>query len=73
VWGTDPKNPDTDWDGLLDSEEVFIYGTDPLAFGRRCFGRKRLSPPASGSAGFPHSGSWSTIRNPLARVSDGCS
>jgi hypothetical protein len=29
VWGTDPFNPDTDGDGLLDGEEVFTYRTDP--------------------------------------------
>ncbi|HSL88656.1 MAG TPA: OmpA family protein [Ignavibacteriaceae bacterium] len=29
-WGTDPNNPDTDGDGLLDGEEVFQYKTDPL-------------------------------------------
>ncbi|KKL11905.1 hypothetical protein LCGC14_2541090, partial [marine sediment metagenome] len=28
VWGTDPNNPDTDGDGLLDSEVDF--GLDPL-------------------------------------------
>jgi len=28
--GTNPKNPDTDGDGLLDGEEVNKYGTDPL-------------------------------------------
>jgi hypothetical protein len=27
--GTDPKNPDTDGDGLTDGEEVNIYGTNP--------------------------------------------
>ncbi|MAS35160.1 MAG: hypothetical protein CL610_14205 [Anaerolineaceae bacterium] len=27
--GTDPFNPDTDGDGLLDGEEVNIHGTDP--------------------------------------------
>lgn len=29
VYGTDPKNPDTDADGIMDSTEV-IKGTDPL-------------------------------------------
>lgn len=29
-WGTDPDDPDTDKDGLLDGEEVYIYKTDPL-------------------------------------------
>ncbi|HSW53524.1 MAG TPA: OmpA family protein [Ignavibacteriaceae bacterium] len=29
-FGTDPNNPDTDGDGLLDGEEVFKYTTDPL-------------------------------------------
>ncbi len=29
VLGTDPLNPDTDFDGLLDGEEVNVYGTDP--------------------------------------------
>jgi hypothetical protein len=28
--GTDPNNPDTDYDGLDDGEEVLVYGTDPL-------------------------------------------
>jgi outer membrane protein OmpA-like peptidoglycan-associated protein len=28
--GTDPKNPDTDGDGLTDGDEVLIYFTDPL-------------------------------------------
>lgn len=28
--GTDPDNPDTDDDGLLDGEEINQYGTDPL-------------------------------------------
>jgi outer membrane protein OmpA-like peptidoglycan-associated protein len=28
--GTDPKNPDTDGDGLLDGEEYLTYKTDPL-------------------------------------------
>jgi len=28
--GTDPYNPDTDWDGLTDGDEVLYYGTDPL-------------------------------------------
>lgn len=28
--GTDPLDPDTDGDGLLDGEEVATYGTDPL-------------------------------------------
>ncbi len=28
--GTDPYNPDTDGDGLLDGEEVFVYFTNPL-------------------------------------------
>ena len=28
--GTDPKNPDTDGDGLGDYEEVHVYKTDPL-------------------------------------------
>jgi hypothetical protein len=27
--GTDPANPDTDGDGLLDNEEVYTYPTDP--------------------------------------------
>ncbi len=30
IWGTDPFNPDTDGDGLLDGEEVYVYKTDPL-------------------------------------------
>ena len=30
--GTDPLNRDTDGDGLLDSEEVLLYKTDPLKF-----------------------------------------
>lgn len=28
--GTDPFNPDTDYDGLLDGEEVNTYGSNPL-------------------------------------------
>ena len=28
--GTDINNPDTDRDGLLDGEEVFVFGTEPL-------------------------------------------
>lgn len=28
--GTDPANPDTDGDGLLDGQEVDVYETDPL-------------------------------------------
>ena len=28
--GSDPNNPDTDGDGLLDGEEVYTYYTDPL-------------------------------------------
>lgn len=28
--GTDPKNPDTDSDGLFDKEEVDVYHTNPL-------------------------------------------
>ncbi|MGD2049445.1 MAG: hypothetical protein PVH03_08120, partial [Chloroflexota bacterium] len=30
VVGTDPDNPDTDGDGLLDGEEVLTWGTSPL-------------------------------------------
>ncbi|MHA1686707.1 MAG: FG-GAP-like repeat-containing protein [Candidatus Heimdallarchaeaceae archaeon] len=29
-WGTDPTNPDSDGDGLLDGDEVYKYITDPL-------------------------------------------
>jgi hypothetical protein len=29
-YNTDPRNPDTDFDGLWDYEEIAIYGTDPL-------------------------------------------
>lgn len=32
VWGTDPKNADTDSDLLSDGDEVHIYGTDPLNY-----------------------------------------
>lgn len=27
--GTDPENPDSDWDGLTDGREVTVLGTDP--------------------------------------------
>lgn len=30
ILGTNPKNPDTDRDGLGDYQEVNVYGTDPL-------------------------------------------
>jgi predicted component of type VI protein secretion system len=30
IIGTDPDNPDTDSDGLLDGEEVLTWGTEPL-------------------------------------------
>lgn len=30
ILGTDPNNPDTDGDGLLDGDEYFVYFTDPL-------------------------------------------
>lgn len=30
--GTDPKNPDSDGDGLADGDEINIYGSDPLLF-----------------------------------------
>jgi eukaryotic-like serine/threonine-protein kinase len=30
IVGTDPDNPDTDGDGLLDGEEVLTWGTNPL-------------------------------------------
>ena len=29
--GTDPKNADSDWDGLNDGEEFITYNTDPLS------------------------------------------
>lgn len=29
VYGTDPKNPDTDGDGYSDGDEVLKYGSDP--------------------------------------------
>lgn len=29
-YGTNPRNPDTDGDGLSDFDEIFHYGTDPL-------------------------------------------
>jgi outer membrane protein OmpA-like peptidoglycan-associated protein len=32
IFGTDPKNPDTDGDGLKDGDEVKIYHTNPLKF-----------------------------------------
>lgn len=32
IYGTDPKNSDTDGDGLTDYEEVYITGTDPLKY-----------------------------------------
>jgi len=31
-YGTDPLNPDTDYDMLLDFEEIFDYSTDPLEY-----------------------------------------
>jgi len=31
-YGTDPKNPDTDNDGLKDGDEVKTYGTSPVDF-----------------------------------------
>ena len=34
VLGTDPTNPDTDADGLLDGEEADDLGTDPLTIRR---------------------------------------
>lgn len=30
IIGTDPKNPDTDRDGIADGDELYIYKTDPL-------------------------------------------
>lgn len=30
-YGTDPLNPDTDGDGLTDSDEILLYNTDPLS------------------------------------------
>jgi len=30
IIGTDPRNPDTDGDGIFDGDEVYIYKTDPL-------------------------------------------
>ncbi|HUG75684.1 MAG TPA: Ig-like domain-containing protein [Acidimicrobiia bacterium] len=30
--GTDPRDPDTDSDGLLDGEELGLYGTDPVLY-----------------------------------------
>ena len=30
-YGTDPLNPDTDYDNLLDGDEINVYGTNPLA------------------------------------------
>lgn len=30
ILGTDPHNPDTDYDGLSDYDEVRVYGTNPL-------------------------------------------
>ena len=30
--GTDPTRADTDWDSIIDGNEVKIYGTDPLAW-----------------------------------------
>ena len=32
IYGTDPRNPDTDGDRLTDYEEVYITGTDPLKY-----------------------------------------
>jgi hypothetical protein len=31
--GTDPKNPDTDGDGVSDGDEVYTFHTDPLTPG----------------------------------------
>jgi outer membrane protein OmpA-like peptidoglycan-associated protein len=31
-YGTDPKNPDTDGDGLKDGDEVHLYRTNPLKY-----------------------------------------
>ena len=30
LFGTNPQEADSDWDGLTDFEEIFIYGTDPM-------------------------------------------
>ncbi|MEM6928282.1 MAG: hypothetical protein AAF602_15215 [Myxococcota bacterium] len=30
VWGTDPTNPDSDGDGVIDGHETYLYQTDPL-------------------------------------------
>lgn len=30
IYGTDPRNPDSDGDGIKDGDEIFIYKTDPL-------------------------------------------
>ena len=30
IWGTNPWEPDTDYDGLTDYVEVIFYGTDPF-------------------------------------------
>ena len=31
LYGTEPLDPDTDGDGILDGSELFSYGTDPLS------------------------------------------
>lgn len=32
IYGTDPRNPDTDSDGLTDYEEIYLIGTNPLKY-----------------------------------------
>jgi hypothetical protein len=61
--GTDPRNPDTDGDGLTDGDEVRVYGTDPTRADTdgdgltdseevRRYGTNPLDPDSDGD-GFP--------------------
>jgi PKD repeat protein len=56
--GTDPNNPDTDGDGLIDGREVEDAGTDPL-------------DPDSDDDGLPDGWEFDTGLNPLHDDADG--